>query len=192
MPVHCLAGALMCSHTVALLIQMTHYSPLTVLDVAPVHSCSESEQQWHKYKSHTMVISLRLKNTFYDFFFCLSFSVWTYSMGYANTHLNFKIWLCGHSHIRYDCVHCTVRSYLQPSQVHYTCGLLSNFLSLLYFKFVIKILFKNMIVLYRNCLMQSKWNLKMVTSHQSRVQNNFAVREFNYNFQSMCNCLNCP
>ncbi|KAL4008466.1 hypothetical protein ACER0C_002318 [Sarotherodon galilaeus] len=38
----------MCSHTVALLFQTAHYSQLSVPVVPPVHSCTESEQQWHK------------------------------------------------------------------------------------------------------------------------------------------------
>ncbi|XP_076732995.1 uncharacterized protein LOC106676253 isoform X2 [Maylandia zebra] len=44
----CVAGAVMCNHTVALLFQTAHYSQLRVPVVPPVHSCTESEQQWHK------------------------------------------------------------------------------------------------------------------------------------------------
>ncbi|KAL4007774.1 hypothetical protein ACER0C_001626 [Sarotherodon galilaeus] len=38
----------MCNHTVALFFQTAQYSQLRVPVVPPVHSCTESEQQWHK------------------------------------------------------------------------------------------------------------------------------------------------
>lgn len=44
----CVAGTALCNHTVALLFQTTHFSQLRVPVVPPVHSCTESEQQWHK------------------------------------------------------------------------------------------------------------------------------------------------
>ncbi|KAM9322950.1 tripartite motif-containing protein 16-like [Pholidichthys leucotaenia] len=36
------------NHTVALLFQTAHYSELNLQVVPPVHSCTETEQQWHK------------------------------------------------------------------------------------------------------------------------------------------------
>ncbi|XP_030602909.1 uncharacterized protein LOC115792494 isoform X2 [Archocentrus centrarchus] len=44
----CVAGTVMCNHTVALLFQTAHYSELRVPVVPPVHSCTKSEQQCHK------------------------------------------------------------------------------------------------------------------------------------------------
>nr|XP_055076863.1 uncharacterized protein LOC129456058 [Misgurnus anguillicaudatus] len=44
----CVAGTALCNHTVALLFQTAHFSQLGVPVVPPVHSCTESEQQWHK------------------------------------------------------------------------------------------------------------------------------------------------
>ncbi|XP_048101408.1 uncharacterized protein LOC125295862 [Alosa alosa] len=44
----CVAGTALCSHIVALLYQTAHYSQLEIPVVPPVHSCTESEQQWHK------------------------------------------------------------------------------------------------------------------------------------------------
>lgn len=44
----CVAGTALCNHAVALLFQTAHYSQLSVPVVPPVHSCTESEQQWHK------------------------------------------------------------------------------------------------------------------------------------------------
>ncbi|KAK1894427.1 Vacuolar protein-sorting protein BRO1 [Dissostichus eleginoides] len=40
--------ALFCAITVALLYQTAYYSQLNIPVVPPVHSCTESEQQWHK------------------------------------------------------------------------------------------------------------------------------------------------
>ncbi|XP_034088235.1 uncharacterized protein LOC117556808 [Gymnodraco acuticeps] len=44
----CVAGTVLCNHTVALLFQTAHYTELNMPVVPPVHSCTESEQQWHK------------------------------------------------------------------------------------------------------------------------------------------------
>ncbi|XP_039670274.1 uncharacterized protein LOC120567383 [Perca fluviatilis] len=44
----CVAGTAMCNHTVALLFQTAHYSELNMQVVPPVHTCTETEQQWHK------------------------------------------------------------------------------------------------------------------------------------------------
>ncbi|XP_048103675.1 interferon-induced protein 44-like isoform X1 [Alosa alosa] len=44
----CVAGTALCSHIVALLYQTAQYSQLEIPVVPPVHSCTESEQQWHK------------------------------------------------------------------------------------------------------------------------------------------------
>ncbi|KAK1900386.1 ATP-dependent Clp protease proteolytic subunit, partial [Dissostichus eleginoides] len=44
----CVAGTVLCNHTVALLFQTAHYTQLNMPVVPPVHSCTESEQQWHK------------------------------------------------------------------------------------------------------------------------------------------------
>ncbi|KAI4885066.1 hypothetical protein NFI96_013031, partial [Prochilodus magdalenae] len=44
----CVAGTAVCNHTVALLFQTAHYSELNVQVVPPVHTCTETEQQWHK------------------------------------------------------------------------------------------------------------------------------------------------
>ncbi|XP_049447574.1 uncharacterized protein LOC125898014 isoform X2 [Epinephelus fuscoguttatus] len=47
----CVAGTVVCSHTVALLFQTAHYSQLKIPVVPHVHSCTESEQQWHKLRT---------------------------------------------------------------------------------------------------------------------------------------------
>nr|XP_033935584.1 uncharacterized protein LOC117443882 [Pseudochaenichthys georgianus] len=44
----CVSGTVLCNHTVALLFQTAHYTELNMSVVPPVHSCTESEQQWHK------------------------------------------------------------------------------------------------------------------------------------------------
>nr|XP_029131417.1 uncharacterized protein LOC114917782 isoform X2 [Labrus bergylta] len=44
----CVAGAALCNHVAALLYQTAHYSQLNITTVPPVHSCTETEQQWHK------------------------------------------------------------------------------------------------------------------------------------------------
>ncbi|XP_051532625.1 uncharacterized protein LOC127428336 isoform X2 [Myxocyprinus asiaticus] len=41
-------SVLVCNHIFALLFQTAHYSELDVQVVPPVHSCTETEQQWHK------------------------------------------------------------------------------------------------------------------------------------------------
>ncbi|XP_013855903.1 uncharacterized protein LOC106511705, partial [Austrofundulus limnaeus] len=44
----CVAGTVLCNHSVALLYQTAHYSALNLTAVPPVLSCTESEQSWHK------------------------------------------------------------------------------------------------------------------------------------------------
>ncbi|KAG9266390.1 hypothetical protein AMEX_G19011 [Astyanax mexicanus] len=44
----CVAGTALCNHIVALLFQTAHFSQLSVPVVPPVHSCTETEQRWHK------------------------------------------------------------------------------------------------------------------------------------------------
>ncbi|XP_051561494.1 uncharacterized protein LOC127445448 isoform X1 [Myxocyprinus asiaticus] len=44
----CEASTAVYNHIVALLFQTEHYSELDVQVVPPVHSCTETEQQWHK------------------------------------------------------------------------------------------------------------------------------------------------
>ncbi|KAF7641138.1 hypothetical protein LDENG_00292300 [Lucifuga dentata] len=44
----CVAGAALCNHVAALLYQTAHYSQLRMTAVPPVHSCTETEQRWHK------------------------------------------------------------------------------------------------------------------------------------------------
>ncbi|XP_078140703.1 uncharacterized protein LOC144539475 [Centroberyx gerrardi] len=44
----CVAGTALCTHIVALLLQSAHYSETGTQVVPPVHSCTETEQQWHK------------------------------------------------------------------------------------------------------------------------------------------------
>ncbi|XP_028451188.1 uncharacterized protein LOC114566704 isoform X2 [Perca flavescens] len=44
----CVAGLALCSHIAALLYQTSHYSQQGAIAVPPTHSCTGSEQQWHK------------------------------------------------------------------------------------------------------------------------------------------------
>ncbi|XP_072562284.1 uncharacterized protein [Paramormyrops kingsleyae] len=44
----CVAGSALCNHLVALLYQTAHYSQLNIPAVPPVHSCTDTEQIWHK------------------------------------------------------------------------------------------------------------------------------------------------
>lgn len=44
----CVAGCALCNHLVALLYQTAHFSQLGIPAVPPVHSCTETEQTWHK------------------------------------------------------------------------------------------------------------------------------------------------
>ncbi|CDQ77064.1 unnamed protein product [Oncorhynchus mykiss] len=44
----CVAGSFMCNHLVALLYQTAHYSQLNIPAAPPVHSCTDTEQRWHK------------------------------------------------------------------------------------------------------------------------------------------------
>ncbi|ROL42681.1 hypothetical protein DPX16_14088 [Anabarilius grahami] len=41
-------GCALCNHLVALLYQTAHYSQLNIPAVPPVHSCTDTEQIWHK------------------------------------------------------------------------------------------------------------------------------------------------
>ncbi|XP_064844618.1 uncharacterized protein LOC135555779 [Oncorhynchus masou masou] len=44
----CVAGSALCNHLVALLYQTAHYSQLNIPAAPPVHSCTDTEQRWHK------------------------------------------------------------------------------------------------------------------------------------------------
>lgn len=44
----CVAGTAVCNYTVALLFQTSHYSELNMQVVPLIHTCTETEQQWHK------------------------------------------------------------------------------------------------------------------------------------------------
>ncbi|XP_036821406.1 uncharacterized protein LOC110507518 isoform X3 [Oncorhynchus mykiss] len=44
----CVAGSALCNHLVALLYQTAHYSQLNIPAAPPVHSCTDTEQHWHK------------------------------------------------------------------------------------------------------------------------------------------------
>lgn len=44
----CVAGTALCNHVAALLYQTAHYSQLKITSVPPTHSCTETEQKWHK------------------------------------------------------------------------------------------------------------------------------------------------
>ncbi|CDQ86837.1 unnamed protein product [Oncorhynchus mykiss] len=44
----CVAGSALCNHLVALLYQTAHYSQLNIPAAPPVHSCTDTEQCWHK------------------------------------------------------------------------------------------------------------------------------------------------
>ncbi|XP_062387274.1 uncharacterized protein LOC134076306 [Sardina pilchardus] len=44
----CVAGTALCNHVAALMYQTAHYSQLELKAVPPVHSCTETEQRWHK------------------------------------------------------------------------------------------------------------------------------------------------
>ncbi|XP_016115352.1 uncharacterized protein [Sinocyclocheilus grahami] len=44
----CVAGCALCNHLVALLYQTAHYSQLNIPAVPLVHSCTDTEQIWHK------------------------------------------------------------------------------------------------------------------------------------------------
>ncbi|KAM9443424.1 uncharacterized protein ACWYII_014986 [Salvelinus alpinus] len=44
----CVAGSALCNRLVALLYQTAHYSQLNIPAAPPVHSCTDTEQRWHK------------------------------------------------------------------------------------------------------------------------------------------------
>lgn len=44
----CVAGTALCNHVAALLYQTAHYCQLRLTSVSPIHSCTETEQRWHK------------------------------------------------------------------------------------------------------------------------------------------------
>ncbi|XP_028422445.1 uncharacterized protein LOC114547326 isoform X1 [Perca flavescens] len=44
----CVAGLVLCNHIAALLYQTSNYSQQGAIAVPPTHSCTGSEQQWHK------------------------------------------------------------------------------------------------------------------------------------------------
>ncbi len=44
----CVVGCALCNHLVALLYQTAHYSQLSIPAVPLVHSCTDTEQIWHK------------------------------------------------------------------------------------------------------------------------------------------------
>ncbi|CDQ83661.1 unnamed protein product [Oncorhynchus mykiss] len=50
----CVAGSAVCNPLVAILYQTAHYSQLNILAAPPVHSCTHTEQHWHK--PRTLVI----------------------------------------------------------------------------------------------------------------------------------------
>ncbi|XP_023821742.1 uncharacterized protein LOC111949248 isoform X2 [Oryzias latipes] len=47
----CVAGTALCNHVAALLYQTAHYCQLSITSVPPTHSCTETEQKWHKPRS---------------------------------------------------------------------------------------------------------------------------------------------
>lgn len=47
----CVAGTAVCNHVAALLYQTAHYCQLSITSVPPTHSCTETEQKWHKPRS---------------------------------------------------------------------------------------------------------------------------------------------
>ncbi|XP_067088808.1 uncharacterized protein [Osmerus mordax] len=47
----CVAGTVLCNHVAAVLYQTAQYSQQKLTSVPPVHSCTETEQRWHKPRS---------------------------------------------------------------------------------------------------------------------------------------------
>eukprot|EP00063_Salmo_salar_P012235 XP_013987070.1 PREDICTED: uncharacterized protein LOC106565025 isoform X1 [Salmo salar] len=47
----CVAGSALCNHLVALLYQTAHYSQLNIPAAPPIHSCTDTEQFWHKLRT---------------------------------------------------------------------------------------------------------------------------------------------
>ncbi len=58
----CVAGTALCNHVAALLYQTAHYCQLRITSVPPTHSCTETEQKWHK--PRTMVTNVTLTEYF--------------------------------------------------------------------------------------------------------------------------------
>ena len=52
----CVAGTALCNHVAALLYQTAHFCQLRINSVPPTHSCTDTEQKWHK--PRTMVTNV--------------------------------------------------------------------------------------------------------------------------------------
>lgn len=56
----CVAGTALCNHVAALLYQTAHFCQLRINSVPPTHSCTDTEQKWHKPRTMVTNVSNRV------------------------------------------------------------------------------------------------------------------------------------